>query len=130
MKSTALPRNLADWLARPAKSIAPRKRIPAMSAKRKKEAALYSKKRKAFLEAYPYCQAWSMIMSYLWVNDQEYMVKHAPSGCPRSEEIHHTRKPKQTYFLDETTWLAVSKWAHRWIEDNKSTARKLGLLCY
>lgn len=105
------------------------KRIPAMSAKRKKEAALYSKKRKAFLEERPLCQANHRILN--WAHDNDYeLFRVMPWVTPASEEIHHMKKPKQTYFLDESTWLACSKWAHRWIEANKSTARNLGLLCY
>ena len=130
MHSTALPKNLADWLGRSKKEPAKPKRLPTKSAKRAAEDRIYSERRKAFLKLHTYCQAWHVIVNFLWENDREYLTKHAPSDCPKSEEIHHTRKPKQTYYLDESTWLAVSRWAHRWIEDNKSIARKLGLLQY
>lgn len=110
MKSTALPRNLADWLDRqptPKK----RKRIPAMSAKRKKEAALYSKKRKAFLEKYPRCQVCGL-----------FSLVHFPS-----EDVHHTKK-RGKYYLDDSTWLAVCRGCHNRIHSNPKEARHLCLL--
>lgn len=102
-----------------------RKRIPAMSAKRKKEAAIYSKKRKAFLEARPYCMAFWLIVRHTKLMPMMGFYGTAPA----SEEIHHVAKRGKNY-LDESTWLAVCRWSHNWIEANKSTARKLGLLCH
>ena len=97
-----------------------RGRVRKVSKKRARENRIYTVRRRAFLEAHPFCQAHEAIASFLcWP---------IGIGVPRSEEIHHTKKPKQTYFLDESTWLAVSKWSHRWIEDNKGIARNLGLL--
>jgi hypothetical protein len=45
-----------------------------------------------------------------------------------SVEIHHKKKPKCKYLNDESTWLAVSSWSHRFIEQHKDIARDLGLL--
>lgn len=66
-----------------------------------------------------------------WKTDERAMETWYGSepGCtPRATEIHHTRKPKCKYLNDESTWLAVSRWSHEFIEQNKSVARELGLL--
>lgn len=105
---------LKDWLDRKPKGKAPRKRIPAMSAKRKKEAALYSKKRKAFLEAHPHCEATWII----WPN--------RPTR-PAATEVHHRCKRGVNY-LNEKTWMAVSREAHLWIHGNPAQARYHNLL--
>lgn len=114
--------NLTEQLKRDgnllAKSPRPKKqpkRIPAMSAKRKKEAAIYSKKRKAFLEAHPLCQATWLI----WPN--------RPTR-PAATDTHHVKGRLTGYYLDERTWLAVSREAHNWIHSHPTEARRLGLL--
>ncbi len=47
---------------------------------------------------------------------------------PFATTIHHTKKPKQTYLNDTTTWLSASWPQHEWVENNKSQARLQGLL--
>lgn len=89
-----------------------------MSSKRAKLNKEYSKRRKAYLTRHPYCMAQFVI----WPESMD-IVNHY-----RATEIHHTRKPKCKYLLDESTWLAVSAIAHRWIEDHKDIAREIGLL--
>jgi hypothetical protein len=130
MKSTALPTDFKAWLSRPPKvKKGARKRVRQVSLKRERENRIYSVKRRAFLQAHPFCDAWRTIVDKAPVSTLVWGGHtHIPQARPPSEEIHHTRKPKQTYFLDESTWLAVSRWAHDWIEDHKSTARQLGLL--
>jgi len=127
--STALPTNLKDWLAH--RSALPPKNkgrgMKKVSDKRKGENRIYTVRRRAYLAEHPYCEAWfsipfKMRLAICFGDHREAM------NCPRSQEIHHMKKPKQTYFLDENTWLAVSRLAHQFIEDNKSTARQLGLL--
>lgn len=91
-----------------------------MSKKRARANREYSVRRKAYLAAHPFCEAHESIAHFLrW-----------PIGIPipQATEIHHMKKPKCKYLNDEGTWLAVSAWAHRWIEDNKSIARRLALL--
>jgi hypothetical protein len=44
-----------------------------------------------------------------------------------STEIHHTYcgKDEAKYYLDESTWIAVSRDGHNWIHDNpKGSKRK------
>jgi hypothetical protein len=119
----------AQWLERGTKK-KPRKRLPRMSERRKKEARIYAVKRKAFLEDHPECMAREAIAEWTYVNDP-----FAWNLCPwyesaqsRSIEIHHTKKPRSKYLNDESTWLAVSRWSHDWIENNKKAARSIGLL--
>ena len=125
-------KTLAEWLDRGSSPKKPRKRIPKVTAKRAKANREYAKRRKAFLAAHPMCMAWTRITEHLascgdpWALSQSCLPPIGPMGW--ATEIHHMRKPKRKYLNDESTWLAVSPWSHRWIEDNKSTARLLGLL--
>lgn len=54
--------------------------------------------------------------------------------CPITKqpaiEVHHTYsgKDRSKYYLDSTTWLAVSRDGHNWIHDNPKEARELGYL--
>jgi hypothetical protein len=101
-----------------------KKRLPRVSKKRRVDSALYAKKRKAFLEGHPYCMAyWTIVMSGVPVPVMGFY-----GNAPATTEIHHTKKPRCKYLNDESTWLAVSAWSHRWIEDHKTAARSLGLL--
>lgn len=126
MKSTALPRDFRDWLNRPSHiGPKPRKRIPRVSKKRQRENREYTAKRKEFLAAHPDCMAWGVIVTEAPLKT---LVVPYPDGTPpRATEIHHAAKRGKNY-LDESTWLAVCRWSHEWIESHKSAARKLGLL--
>lgn len=112
-----------------------------VSKKRAKANAEYSKRRKAFLEAHPFCQWWirqNFLNEYDVIANNGHTRKPVHSGgipmgevfgiCPRSTDIHHMRKPRATYLNDESTWMAVSRDGHNWIENNKSEARKRGYL--
>lgn len=110
--------NLTEQLKRDghllAKSPRPKKqpkRIPAMSAKRKKEAAIYSKKRKAFLAKWPACQALIATVCF-----------------ERATDIHHMEGRLKGNYLNESTWLPVCRDCHNWIHSHPTLARTLGLL--
>lgn len=51
------------------------------------------------------------------------------SGQPTTE-VHHTfsGKDRSKYYLDTSTWLAVSRDGHNWIHDNPKESRELGYL--
>lgn len=51
------------------------------------------------------------------------------TGEPATE-IHHKYpgKDRQKYFLDVSTWVAVSRNGHIWIHNNTIEAEKLGLI--
>lgn len=75
------------------------------------------------------------------VQDAEYQLKRVlflkkPENqiCPitghQAVEVHHkwSGKDRSKYYLDETTWLAVSRAGHNWIHDNPKEAREKGYL--
>lgn len=111
------------------RSTKPLRRTPLrrVSNKRRKEGAEYGVKRKAFLEVNQWCGAWRAIVDWMVVNDGPAW-QAAPGDVPRSEEVHHVSRRTGTNYLDESTWLAVSAWAHRWIHENQGKARAIGLL--
>lgn len=117
--------SLKDWLLRKPQGPAPKKRMPKVTPKRAKANREYSVRRKVFLLAHPQCMAWEAIRHYAWQNLYNITM---PAVRPLATEIHHMKKPKSKYLNDESTWLAVSRWGHEFIEQNKSIARKLGLL--
>jgi hypothetical protein len=64
----------------------------------------------------------------------EFLGKKENQICPITKqqtiEVHHTYcgKDRAKYYLDVSTWLAVSRDGHNWIHDNPKEARKLGFL--
>lgn len=53
-----------------------------------------------------------------------------PVSMQKATEIHHTYcgKDRATYYLDESTWIGVSRDGHNWIHDHPKESRELGLL--
>ena len=86
------------------------KAIPRVSAKRKLEDLKYMAQRIVFL------------------GKKENQI------CPITKwpatEVHHTYcgKDRAKYYLDESTWIAVSRDGHNWIHDNPKEAREKGFL--
>jgi len=64
----------------------------------------------------------------------EFLGKKENKICPITKqpttEVHHTYcgKDRAKYYLDVSTWLAVSRNGHNWIHDNPKEARELGFL--
>ncbi len=64
----------------------------------------------------------------------EFLGKPENRICPITQqptiEVHHTYcgKDRAKYYLDVSTWLAVSRSGHLWIHDNPKEARELGYL--
>lgn len=46
---------------------------------------------------------------------------------PRSVDVHHMKR-RGKYFLDTSSWLAVSRQAHDWIHSNPKEATEMGWL--
>ena len=103
-------------------------RLRPMSTKRKMEALIYSQKRKMFLEDHPICQAHEAICGWLYENDHRAWLLSPFRVHAVSTDVHHVKGRIGANYLDESNWLAVSRWSHRWIHDNPKVARKLGLL--
>ena len=64
----------------------------------------------------------------------EFLGKKENQICPITKwpatEIHHTYcgKDRAKYYLDTSTWIAVSRDGHNWIHDNPKEARDKGFL--
>lgn len=65
---------------------------------------------------------------------QEFLSRKENQICPISKqqtvEVHHTYsgKDRAKYYLDTTTWMAVSRDGHNWIHDHPKDAREQGYL--
>jgi hypothetical protein len=89
-----------------------------VSTKRARELREYSKKRKAFLAAHPWCEVEIATGDY-----------KGPKGMPSaSVDIHHKAGRTGWRLNDETQWMAVSREAHEFIHQNPAEARKRGWL--
>lgn len=76
------------------------------SAKRKKENVKYLKLRKAFLAEHLFCQFTTCL-------------------CP-SQDVHHKAGRLGSNYLDTSKFLAVCRYHHDWIENNRKSAERLG----
>jgi hypothetical protein len=113
----------------------PRKPIRKVSSKRAKQNAEYSKRRKAFLEAHPYCQ-W--FLNHHGISEKEagpLGVVEIMTGfngriikIPLSTEIHHKRGRFGSRLNAEEFWMAVSREGHNWIHNNPKEAYERGYL--
>ena len=83
-----------------------------VSKKRAKEMRTYSAMRKTFLAAHPVC----VVAEALWGSKR------------RTTDIHHRAGRYNGNYLNEATWLAVSREAHQWIHDHPKEARERGWL--
>jgi hypothetical protein len=84
-------------------------KIPKKSEKRAKKDKIYLAKRIVFLKENQFCA--------VYPNKKATEVHHKYSG-----------KDRDKYYLDETTWLAVSREGHNWIHSNPKEAREIKLL--
>lgn len=61
---------------------------------------------------------------------QKFLAAH--TVCPVTKEpatqIHHSAKREGQWLNLQRYWIAVSAEGHRWIEDNKTAAEKIGLM--
>lgn len=83
-------------------------RIPKVSEKRKEENKIYFEQREIFLKEHPKCEC-------------------GQPGCRRkATEVHHSAGRSGSNFLDVSTWKAVARVCHRFLEENPVEAKKLG----
>ena len=121
-------------------------RIPARSAKKAVEDREYTKRRRAYLEAHPLCQAtifefgldeadvvdaYRQLVSRCAI--EGYAVESYTYGgrrlhIPIASEIHHRNKSNGPRRNDERFWLSVCREMHDRIETNLAWARGRGLL--
>lgn len=102
--------------------------IRRVSKKRAKANAEYSVRRKRYLTEHPYCEFWLRERGIRNLDELKQRGEYVLLQVPRSTEIHHMRKPKCRYLNDESTWMAVSREGHAFIEANKNLARQRGYL--
>lgn len=121
-------------------------RISARSAKKAVEDREYTKRRRAYLEAHPLCQA-TIFELGLDEKDVVDTYRELISRCPTegyvvesyiygkrryyipfASQIHHRNKSNGSRKNDERFWLAVSREMHERIEEHKAWARGRGLL--
>lgn len=88
--------------------IKPPEKIRQISKKMQKAGDVYSKKRVAFLALHQFCQA------------------KLPCCTGRSTDVHHKRG-RGKWYLVMSTWLAVCRQCHQWIEEHPEEAKELGL---
>ncbi len=102
-----------------------------VSAKRAKESRIYTAKRKAFLAEHRYCQ-WFIEQSITREVDVIVTGISDIGGhrvvVPPSVEIHHRNGRSGTNYLDQKTWMAVSRIGHDWIHQHPKEARARGWL--
>lgn len=77
----------------------------------RQQKAEYQKRRKAFLVKNPWCVVSKTLQNKL------VLATH----------VHH-KLGRKNHYLDEETFLAVSKGGDRWIHKNKEAAQKFGWL--
>ena len=84
------------------------KSISPVSKKRQVELDHYSKLRMVFLIAKPFCEA---------------KIIHCTGN---STDVHHKSGRTGENYLKMSTWLAVCRNCHKWIEENPIEAKELG----
>ena len=111
----------------------------AKSKKQRERDKIYAKLRKQLLFERPICEAWLQENGYVQVSfageesmfckgKVEYRFSHLMfKGALRSEECHHKRG-RGRYYLDYSTFMAVSASWHRWITDHGAEAEAKGWL--
>lgn len=126
-------KTLSEWLDRKPAGKKPRKRLPAVSARRKREGKLYLTKREAFIAAHPFCQVFIARLelveaAVIQFNGHYIDVFGLLRRAPVATEVHHKSGRYGGNYLNESTWLAVCRDAHEWIHNNPSLARARGML--
>ena len=114
--------------------------IRKMSPKRRIESRLYYVKRLDFLEAHPFCQVWLDDHGMSQTEAEHFSgcslgdpaggacLGKSPTTIPRSTDIHHKAGRSGENYLDETTWMAVSRQNHDKIHKHPKWARERGYL--
>lgn len=128
------------------KPIQRRTPLKRVSDKRRKESKVYSVQRREFLAKFFLCQVDMRELGYdhtippvrengmikvahiISTNWKEKVFCTVPEGhIQRSEDVHHSKR-RGRYYLDVSTWRAVSRKNHDRIERNPLWARAVGWL--
>lgn len=114
-------------------SLSRRTRLKSVSKKRARDMRTYSKLRKEFLAAHPWCQWFiaesghkaSDVSETGWIRIGRDGLTHSFLKVPFATEIHHKAR-RGKHYLNVKTWMAVSEEGHRAIESRPGEARKKG----
>lgn len=123
-----------------------RTRLKRVSDRRREEMKEYAAKRRAFLAKFFLCQVELKERGFDWTvppqdKGDRILIAHmisrsygeivwvdvSPTSFTRSRDVHHMARRGANY-LNEETWLAVSRRNHDRIEREPSWARKHGYL--
>ena len=110
-----------------------RTRLRRISERRLRETELYRYRVRQFLLAHPYCQVWLAEHGVVEAEAIRVGGTITLADCsvvlvPLATEVHHRNKRRGDDLLDARFWLAVSREAHRQIEERKQAARAAGYL--
>ncbi len=129
-----------------------RTKLKAVSAKRRKEMAVYADLRAKHMKENPMCFGWLRLNGFgdeeirniqeiaviaLWqgmdvppipARRYDLMALYGlPQYCPRSFDLHHAKR-RGKHYLDASSYMALSRSCHQFTHDNPKIAREAGLL--
>lgn len=114
-------------------------RLNSKSKKQRERDKIYKKLHREFMADNPFCEKWLIenniyrIKCGLYVHNNDTNNLFSEEGILSllnpiySEEVHHG-KGRGKYYLDTSTWHALSSKAHAWVHANPKEAELVGLL--
>lgn len=106
----------------------PLRRVSKKRAKLNKE---YTEKRRDFLYLRPLCEIWVELQNAREISIPLLTEIYGQRDHNRpvySEDVHHKAGRTGGNFLDDSTWMALSRQAHEWVHKHPKDARALGWL--
>lgn len=124
-------------------------KVRRISSSRQIDRRIYNRRRKAYIEAHPFCQIY---IAQHRLNEAEVIRNNGTAAIhtkcsksatrlygvtdgvytiqvPLANQIHHRNKADHERLLLEDYWMSAGTVGHRWAEDHKDEARKIGVLC-
>ncbi len=90
-----------------------------VSKKKATEQAIYRQLKNEALSSQPLCE-----FPTLYSNGYE------PGCVNRATQVHHAKGQQGALLNDKRYWWLLCMEHHRWVEDHKNEARKMGLILY
>lgn len=107
------------------------KPIRKVSVKRSSQLREYFAARERYLADHPICMVWlaenGFSNNQVLLDSSSVMTFHT-MGAPAATEVHHKDKRRGARLLDQMHWMAVCRFNHNRIENNKAWARANGFL--
>lgn len=108
------------------------KRIPRISARRRRERAVYSMQNEAYLKAHPFCQITIAIRRLVEAEVIAQGGRYSVAGerdriyyVPRATQIHHRNKCRGARLTDDRWFMSASSEGHDQVENLKDWARQI-----